>query len=199
MIKTKEMDIIGLRLGRGLSIEDVAKISAMPKALIESWEAGTAYPDLIQAKKLSLTYRCSALKILTAFVGKSNSNNPELAIIPTRRDRLEAERVNQMRLASKDAVRDGRLPIKLYQSPAEKAAIERARIESEEKATRLKAEAEAKAVAEAEKLRVQIEAEAQAKREAMAQNISRILAGEMSITSLGVEEAQQIQKIFGKM
>ena len=193
------MDIIGLRLGRGLSIEDVAKISAMPKALIESWEAGTAYPDLIQAKKLSLTYRCSALKILTAFVGKSNSNNPELAIIPTRRDRLEAERVNQMRLTAKDAVRDSKPPIKLYQSPAEKAAMERARVEIEAKAVAV-AKATAKALAEAEAVaKAVVEAEALAKREAMAQNISRILAGEMSITSLGAEDAQQIQKIFGKM
>jgi len=177
MQKRKEQDLLDLRLNSGLSIADVAAIGKMDSSSIESWESGRAYPNVLEAKKLSLVYDCNTHAVVTAIVGKANSSNPEIKSVVLRRLSFIDQKAKAIR---GEVNKESRA--KLEANKKAEADAEAARI-----AIKLKADADA----EVERLRLE--------REKLSQNIARILSGEIEITELGSQEAMAMERALEKL
>lgn len=97
MSKNKAADLLGLRIGSGLTLEEVAGLIGSTADRVEAIENGTASTTVIEAKKLSLAYDTSLPGLITMITGKADKDNPELKAVANRRIDLQNHKIMQIR------------------------------------------------------------------------------------------------------
>jgi transcriptional regulator with XRE-family HTH domain len=97
MPKNKAADLLGLRIGSNLTLEEVAGLIGSTAERVETIENGTASTTVIEAKKLSLAYDTSLPGLITMITGKADKDNPELKAVANRRIDLQNQKIMQIR------------------------------------------------------------------------------------------------------